>query len=88
MEGLLRRKQVEEICSISRSTLYRYVGAGLFPKPVRIGKSSVRWRVRDVKAWLEQALEDLCITLRGAAFRTLNSKECHEYAKGYLQAHS
>jgi len=44
------------ICSmtdLSRSTIYRLIADGDFPKPVRISKGRVAWRERDLTAWLE-----------------------------------
>ena len=55
MDGdrLLRRREVERITSMSRSSIYRYMQAGTFPQPVRVGPAAVRWRVSDITAWLE-----------------------------------
>ena len=50
---MLRRKQVEEITSLSRSTIYDMMSKGLFPKPVRLGAQRVAWRERDIVEWLE-----------------------------------
>ena len=50
---LLRRSQVEEIAGLSRSSIYRLMQNGGFPRPVKIGPTAVRWRARDIAAWLE-----------------------------------
>ncbi len=42
---------------IGRSTIYKYVGEGSFPAPVKVGFRSVRWKLADVLAWREQARE-------------------------------
>lgn len=52
-ERLLRRREVETITGLSRSTIYRLMQKGDFPKPVRIGPGAVRWKVSDIKAWIE-----------------------------------
>ena len=52
-DRLLRRRQVEEITGMSRSSIYRLMQDGEFPRPVRIGPAAVRWRVSDLSAWLE-----------------------------------
>ena len=52
-DRLLRRRQVEEITSISRSSIYRLMQEGEFPRPVKIGPAAVRWRASDLTAWLE-----------------------------------
>jgi len=50
---MLRRIQVEQVTSLSRSTIYDLIQKGSFPKPVRLGPNRVAWRERDVIAWLE-----------------------------------
>jgi predicted DNA-binding transcriptional regulator AlpA len=37
----------------SRSTLWRWARAGLFPKPYRIGPNSIAWRRSDIDAWMK-----------------------------------
>ncbi|MFC1482199.1 helix-turn-helix transcriptional regulator [Myxococcota bacterium] len=46
-----------DICSeygISRSTLYRLLTAGEFPRPVRITSRLQLWRRTDVEKWAKQ----------------------------------
>lgn len=52
-DRLLRRRQVEEITGLSRSSIYRLMRKGEFPSPVRVGPSAVRWKASDISAWLE-----------------------------------
>ena len=52
-DRLLRRRQVEEITGMSRSTIYKMMQNGEFPRPVRIGPAAVRWRASDITAWVE-----------------------------------
>lgn len=53
MNTLLRRAEVEHITGMSRSSIYRLMHAGTFPAPVRVGTRAVRWRWRDIEAWVE-----------------------------------
>ncbi len=50
---LLRLPEVLRMTGLSRSTLYRLIGEGRFPAPVRIGPRAVAWRERDVLEWQE-----------------------------------
>ena len=50
---LLDRHEVERMVRMSRSTLYEAMAAGEFPRPIRVGKRSVRWKEDEVLAWLE-----------------------------------
>ena len=52
-DRLLRRRQVEEITGMSRSTIYKMMQNGDFPRPVKIGPAAVRWRSSDIRAWVE-----------------------------------
>ena len=42
-----------DMFGLARSTIYRRMSEGTFPKPMRIGERSVRWRVDDLVAWRE-----------------------------------
>ncbi len=50
--GLVRRRQVEQLIQLSRSTIYAAVKAGTFPAPIRIGARAVAWKLSDVEAWI------------------------------------
>ena len=54
LERLLTSKQIAEETGISRSTIYRLVQNGSFPKPIRVGRRCVRWLESDIKAWLAE----------------------------------
>ena len=51
---LLHRETVEKMTGTPRSSIYRWMSAGEFPRPVKIGPRAVRWRASDIEAWLEQ----------------------------------
>ena len=52
-DRLLRRQQVEEIAGIKRSSIYRLMDDGEFPRPVKVGPAAVRWKASDITAWLD-----------------------------------
>ncbi len=56
---LLRRKEVERITGISRSTIYRLVKSGKFPRPVILSTGSVRWRQSTVDFWMQSLTSKL-----------------------------
>jgi excisionase family DNA binding protein len=47
-------KQLAERFGVSRPTVWRWVAAGAFPKPIRLGPNVTRWSAADVEAWLAQ----------------------------------
>lgn len=44
--------KIPGVLPFSRATLWRMVGAGKFPKPVRLGDRVTAWRVEDVRQWM------------------------------------
>ena len=51
-DALIDLKMVSTLASRSRSSIYRDIQLGYFVKPIRLGKISSRWRVGDVRAYL------------------------------------
>lgn len=51
-DKILRRPDVEEMLGVKRSTIYDWMKAGAFPKPVALGERLVGWRESDIAAWL------------------------------------
>lgn len=50
----LNIKEVCERTSLSRSTVYRLIKDGYFPRKIKISKSRVAWRDCEVNAWLQE----------------------------------
>ena len=50
-DQLLRRPAVEAQTGLSRSSLYRLMDEGEFPRPIRIGKRAVAWRTSTIEQW-------------------------------------
>ncbi|HSL82885.1 MAG TPA: AlpA family transcriptional regulator [Thermoanaerobaculia bacterium] len=50
---MVRRPEVEEVTGLSRATLYRLIGEGLFPSPVKLGPNSVGWKESAILEWLD-----------------------------------
>jgi prophage regulatory protein len=40
---LLRRKQFESRTGLSRSSIYKLISEGNFPKPIKLGQKGVAW---------------------------------------------
>ena len=50
---LLRRAEVESVCGLSRSAIYRRLQAGTFPIPVSVGDRGIRWYQHEILKWIE-----------------------------------
>ena len=51
---VLRPREVCNVLSVSRTTLWRRVRDGSFPAPLRLSDNIVGWRVADVERWLAE----------------------------------
>ncbi|TDV04709.1 helix-turn-helix transcriptional regulator [Paraburkholderia caballeronis] len=56
-ERLIRLREVRARVSLGASTVYRYLAAGKFPRPVDIGGGRVAWLESEVDAWIESRPE-------------------------------
>jgi prophage regulatory protein len=52
MERIIRRDEVLKITGLTKSSLYRSISEGEFPRQVRLGKNSVGWHLSSVLAWV------------------------------------
>ena len=53
---LVRFRELRQIIPLSRTTIYRLVKAGAFPKPLRLTQNSMAsaWIRRDIDEWIAQ----------------------------------
>ena len=49
-EGFVRLEQVLEVIPVSKSTWFRGIQSGRFPKPVKLGARASAWRVNEIIA--------------------------------------
>lgn len=50
---LLTREQVEYKTTLSRSSIYKYMNAKCFPRPIKIGLRKVRWINNEIDDWMK-----------------------------------
>ena len=53
----LRLPEVIARAGFSRSTLYRELSFGRFPKPIQISENTVAWLESDLEDWIDSKLE-------------------------------
>lgn len=53
MDRIIRKDELLRITGVSIATIYRWIGEGNFPAPVKLGPNSTGWRESDVEAWLD-----------------------------------
>ncbi|MCY1707279.1 helix-turn-helix transcriptional regulator [Pannonibacter sp. SL95] len=49
---ILRRREVEEMAGIGRSTIYKEMASGHFPKPLKLTAKAVGWLESDILEWV------------------------------------
>jgi prophage regulatory protein len=53
---LLRLPEVIARVGLKRSTIYKRMGEGTFPKPKKIGQRSVAWSETDIDLWINEVM--------------------------------
>jgi len=53
-EKLLNIKEVCRIVGLKKSTIYLYIQQNKFPKAKKIGKKLSRWKLSDIRRWIEK----------------------------------
>jgi prophage regulatory protein len=52
-DRLLKTREVMELLNVGRTTLWRWMAAGKFPRPIKIGdRGDNRWRQSEIDAWI------------------------------------
>ncbi len=49
---ILRMPAVLELTGLSRPTVERWVRAGRFPAPLKLGERAIGWRLDEIERWL------------------------------------
>lgn len=52
-EKHLRRRAVQDVTGLSRSTIYHLMSKGLFPRPVQLTDKAVGWPETVIADWLK-----------------------------------
>ena len=50
---LMRLHEVVQLTGVSRSTIYRWMANGEFPKQISLGGKTVAWLESDVDDWIQ-----------------------------------
>lgn len=59
---IIRLKEVIDCTGLGRSTIYKYISEGSFPKSVPLGDRAVGWVESEVTSWVMSRIEarDAC----------------------------
>ena len=57
MNRLIRRKEVEKMTGLVKSSIYLKIKEGDFPKPIKIGLRAIAWLEADIAGWIAAKVE-------------------------------
>ncbi|WP_417884329.1 AlpA family phage regulatory protein [Vibrio rumoiensis] len=55
---LIRLKEVTALTSLSRSSIYKFISEGRFPKSVSLGDRAVAWIKEEIEEWIEARIAE------------------------------
>lgn len=55
---ILRLRNVMKKTGLARSTIYKYIDAGTFPKPIDLGGRSVGWVDSEIDGWIADKIQE------------------------------
>lgn len=50
---LMRLPEVEALVCMKKGSIYKEMGRGTFPRPVKIAARAVAWRREEIMQWIE-----------------------------------
>ncbi|WP_027858407.1 AlpA family transcriptional regulator [Marinobacterium jannaschii] len=54
---LIKLNEVMNSTGLARSTIYKYISEGTFPKPVSLGERAVAWVESEISDWILDKIE-------------------------------
>ena len=55
---VIRLSSVIEATGLGRSSIYKYISEGKFPKPVSLGDRAVGWVSTEIDQWIRDKIEE------------------------------
>ncbi|MGA4815343.1 helix-turn-helix transcriptional regulator [Pseudomonas aeruginosa] len=55
---IISLKEVMDLTSLARSTIYKYIALGTFPLPLSVGERCVRWLESEVHEWILERIAE------------------------------
>ena len=64
MQRIIRLPEVVKSTGLARSTIYKKIMEGNFPKPIALGSKSVGWVESDIENWIQGRISESKIELK------------------------
>jgi|GEM_PF-230617 len=55
--ALIRLAEVKEYTGLGRSSIYKYMNEGQFPKSVSLGERAIAWVDTEIEEWVQEKIE-------------------------------
>lgn len=55
---VIRLSSVIEATGLGRSSIYKYISEGKFPKPISLGDRAVGWVSTEIDQWIRDKIEE------------------------------
>lgn len=55
---VIRLKEVIDSTGLARSTIYKFISEGTFPRPISLGDRCVGWVEGEVQEWVLERIEE------------------------------
>ncbi len=55
---LIKLKEVMHMTGLARSTIYKFIATGVFPKPVNLSPRAVAWVDTEIEEWVLGKIEE------------------------------
>ncbi|MBH1966598.1 MAG: AlpA family transcriptional regulator [Pseudomonadales bacterium] len=62
---IIRLKEVIESTGLARSTVYKFISDGVFPKPISLGDRCVGWLESEVQDWILGKVKERDLGVKG-----------------------
>ena len=58
IQGFIRLNEIIKIIPIGKSTIWKRVKEGTFPKPVKLSERTTAWKIADINKYIESLGSD------------------------------
>ena len=55
--SVLRLPDVSKQTGLARSTIYKFISEGNFPRPINLGPRAVGWLIADIDEWINSRIK-------------------------------
>jgi prophage regulatory protein len=89
--ALIRLSEVKEYTGLGRSSIYKYMNDGLFPKSVSLGDRAIAWVDTEIEEWVQNKIDlrDECeLPAPGKEAKSLTEADVTAWIKDKLKANS